>query len=86
MPVLYTEPLSGHRRIAIVEAWGTVGQEEQVLAALRSRGCETGADALVIVEATEGGRKLVPTAEGRTYAPQIFRMAIEGDSLQDIAS
>ena len=50
MPVLYTEPLSGHRRIAIVEAWGTVGQEEQVLAALRSRGCETGADALVIVE------------------------------------
>ena len=50
MTVLYTEPLTEHRRIAIVEAWGAVGQEEQVLAALKSTGCQTGADALVIVE------------------------------------
>src|ERR1700691_2600011 len=50
MPVLSTEPLADHRRIAIVEAWGAVGQEDQVLAALKSSGCETGADALVIVE------------------------------------
>ena len=50
MPVLQTEPLTDHRRIAIVEAWGAVGQEEQVLTALKSSGCETGADALVIVE------------------------------------
>jgi hypothetical protein len=50
MPVLQTEPLTNHRRIAIVEAWGAVGQEDKVLAALKSRGCETGADALVIVE------------------------------------
>ena len=50
MPVLQTEPLTGHRRIAMVEAWGAVGQEDQVLAALKSSGCETGADALVIVE------------------------------------
>jgi hypothetical protein len=33
----------------MVEAWGAVGQEDQVLAALKSSGCETGADALVIV-------------------------------------
>jgi len=50
MPVLQREPLTDHRRIAIVEAWGAVGQEDQVLAALESKGCETGADALVIVE------------------------------------
>ena len=50
MPVLNTEPLTDHRRIAIVEAWGAAGQEDQVLAALKSSGCETGADALVIVE------------------------------------
>jgi len=50
MTVLYTEPLTEHRRIAIVEAWGAVGQEEQVLTALKSTGCQTGADALVIVE------------------------------------
>jgi len=50
MPVLNTEPLTDHRRIAIVEAWGAAGQEDQVLAALKSSGCQTGADALVIVE------------------------------------
>ncbi len=50
MPVLQTEPLTNHRGIAIVEAWGAIGQDEQVLAALKSRACETGADALVIVE------------------------------------
>jgi hypothetical protein len=50
MPVLGREPLTDHRRIAIVEAWGAAGQEDQVLAALKSSGCQTGADALVIVE------------------------------------
>ncbi|MGA8640346.1 hypothetical protein [Candidatus Binatus sp.] len=51
MPVLNTEPLTAHRRIAIVEAWGSsVDQQDQVLEALKSKGCETGADALVIVE------------------------------------
>jgi hypothetical protein len=50
MTVLYTEPLTDHRRIAIVEAWGAVGQEDGAMAALKSSGCETGADALVIVE------------------------------------
>ena len=34
----------------MVEAWGAAGQEDQVLAALKSSGCQTGADALVIVE------------------------------------
>ena len=50
MPILYNEPLTDHRRIAIVEAWGAVGQEDQVLAALKGSGCATGADALAIVE------------------------------------
>jgi len=50
MPVLRSEPLTDHRRVAIVEAWGAVGQENEVLAALKSSGCEGGADALVIVE------------------------------------
>jgi len=50
MPVLTEEPTAGYQQIAIVEAWGAAGQEDQVLAALKSSGCETGADALVIVE------------------------------------
>jgi hypothetical protein len=50
MPVLNTEPLTPHRRIAMVEAWGAVDQQDQTLAALKSKGCETGADALVLVE------------------------------------
>ena len=37
MPVLNREPLTGHRRIAVVEAWGAAGQEDQVLAALKSK-------------------------------------------------
>lgn len=50
MPVLHVEPLTRHHKIAIVEAWGDFGQEDAVMEALRRRGCETGADALLIVE------------------------------------
>ncbi|MGC2495219.1 hypothetical protein [Candidatus Binatus sp.] len=50
MSILNREPLTAHRRIAIVEAWGADDQQDQVWAALKSKGCETGADALVIVE------------------------------------
>lgn len=50
IPVLYNEPITDHHKIAIVEAWGDLGQEDAVLAALRQSGCQTGADALVIVE------------------------------------
>lgn len=50
MPVLHTEPLTPHQKIAIVEAWGDFGQEDAVLVALRHSACATGADAVVIVE------------------------------------
>jgi len=50
MPILSAEPLANHRRIAIVEGWGDFDKEDAVLEALRGQGCETGADALVIVE------------------------------------
>ncbi len=50
MPILHTEPLTNHRRVAIVEGWGDIDQEDAVLEALRRQGCATGADALVIVE------------------------------------
>lgn len=49
MPVLRAEPNVGYRKVAIVEGWGDVGQEDQVLSAVERRACETGADALLVV-------------------------------------
>jgi hypothetical protein len=50
MPMLRVEPLTPHHKIAIVEAWGDFGEQDAILAALRRSACQTGADALVIVE------------------------------------
>ncbi|HZP46783.1 MAG TPA: hypothetical protein VFB15_14125 [Candidatus Binataceae bacterium] len=51
MPVLDTMPLSeGYKQIAIVEAWADSSDTmPDVLPALKRRACETGADALVIL-------------------------------------
>jgi hypothetical protein len=50
MPVLGTMPLLSFRQVAIVEAWADLkDNESQVLPALKRKACETGADALVIV-------------------------------------
>jgi hypothetical protein len=50
MPVLDALPLSSYSQVAIVEAWADVkDQSTDVLPALQRKACETGADALVIV-------------------------------------
>jgi hypothetical protein len=50
MPVLELMPLQGLSQIAIVEVWADQkDQPPDVLPALRRKACETGADALVII-------------------------------------
>jgi hypothetical protein len=50
MPVLSSMPLTTYRQVAIVEAWADLKDNQlDVLPALKRRACETGADALVIV-------------------------------------
>jgi hypothetical protein len=50
MPVLMTMPLTTYRQVAIVEAWADIKDEQtDVLPALKRKACETGADALVII-------------------------------------
>jgi hypothetical protein len=50
LPILRHEPLADFRKVAIIEGEGSVyASEVDVLAAVRRKACETGADALVIV-------------------------------------
>jgi hypothetical protein len=51
MPVLRYEPLRDYRKVAIVEALGNrYATEAEVLPAVQRKACETGADAIVILE------------------------------------
>jgi hypothetical protein len=50
MPVLETMPLTNYEQVAIVEAWADLkAQPDQILPELQRKACETGADALVVV-------------------------------------
>ena len=50
MPILRSEPMgTDYRKIAIVEAWGTLDHKDEMLDALRQKACGAGADALLIV-------------------------------------
>src|ERR1700677_1396027 len=50
MPVLETMPLTKYEQVAIVEAWADLkDQPDEVLPALQRKACETGADALVVI-------------------------------------
>jgi hypothetical protein len=50
MPVLDTMPLTNYEEVAIVEAWADLrDQSGQVMPELQRKACETGADALVVV-------------------------------------
>ncbi len=50
MPILRVKPLERHLEIAIVEGWAGSGQGERLLAQLKRTACETGADALLVLE------------------------------------
>jgi hypothetical protein len=51
MPVLGSMPLTTFKEIAIVEAWADLQDDQaDVLPALKRKACETGADALVVID------------------------------------
>jgi hypothetical protein len=53
MPVLESMPMGTFTQVAIVEAWADLKENNNdVLLALRRKACETGADALVILNST----------------------------------
>jgi len=53
IPVLQTMPTGTYTQVAIVEAWADLKDtEDDVLPALRRKACETGADALVLLNST----------------------------------
>jgi hypothetical protein len=49
LPLIYAEPLTDFRKIAIVEGYGKEGQDQDVIAATQHAACDTGADALLVV-------------------------------------
>lgn len=50
MPVLATMPLTPYQQVAIVEAWADLkDNQSDVIPALKRKACETGADAIVIL-------------------------------------
>lgn len=52
MPVLLDPPTVSYRQIAIVEAWADIHDKaHQVIPALQRKACETGADAILILNA-----------------------------------
>lgn len=53
IPVLETMPMGSYSQVAIVEAWADLKDtKDDVLPALRRKACETGADALVILNSS----------------------------------
>jgi hypothetical protein len=53
IPLLNTMPVGTYTQVAIVEAWADLKDTtEDVLPALRRKACETGADALVILNSS----------------------------------
>jgi hypothetical protein len=92
MPVLAELPNADYQQIAIVEVADDFNAEDQELADLaRRRACETGADALVILEnkrqklgaatATEGGAK----AHANDHAPEVGEVGHKGRILNAVA-
>jgi len=50
MPILDSLPLTNYEQVAIVEAWADLkDQPDEVMPELQRKACETGADALVVV-------------------------------------
>lgn len=61
MPILYAEPTREFQKIAIVEGWGNINDtRDKVLQQVRRKACETGADALLVLEGgSQKNKKLV---------------------------
>lgn len=58
MPVLYSEPSRIFRKTTIIEGWGALGDEGEILESAKKSACEVGADALLILtERNQVGKK-----------------------------
>jgi hypothetical protein len=58
MPVLYSEPRGMFRKTTIIEGWGALGHEDEMLELAKKSACEVGADALLILtERNQVGKK-----------------------------
>jgi len=79
MPVLRADPIVDYQKIAIVDGWGSLKySRDQVMDVVKRKACETGADALVIIDAAEQNtRKLL--YEG---APNPLRNSQTADQVQ----
>lgn len=50
MPILRSEPLTDYRKVAIIEGLGNLyAKESDVMSVVMRKGCETGADAILIL-------------------------------------
>jgi hypothetical protein len=82
IPILSAMPMGSYTQVAIVEAWADVKDtKEDVLPGLRRKACETGADALVILNSTHQdvkqllyqaspNQQLTETTQQNVYAGQ----------------
>lgn len=61
MPVLRADPTVDYQKIAIVDGWGSLKYtREQVMEVVKRKACETGADALLVIDTAEQNtRKLL---------------------------
>jgi hypothetical protein len=51
MPILRSDPPGAYRKVAIIEGLGNVfGNENDVLPLVASKACETGADAIIVMD------------------------------------
>jgi hypothetical protein len=54
MPIIYAEPTVDYRKVAIVDAWASLKySEDQVLAEIKRKACETGADAVLYLSGSQ---------------------------------
>jgi hypothetical protein len=84
MPIIYVEPTVDYQKVAIVDAWASLKySEDQVLAEIKRKACETGADAVLYLSGSQQAtRRLLYTG-----APNAARGAsgseVEGDYIND---
>jgi hypothetical protein len=89
IPILNSMPTGTYTQVAIVEAWADLKDtEDDVLPALRRKACETGADALVILNSTHQDiKQLLYQAspnEQHTETTQQNVYAGQGDYIQEM--
>jgi hypothetical protein len=54
MPVLRVDPTVDYQKIAIVDGWGSLRySEDEVMDVVKRKACETGADALLVIDSTQ---------------------------------